>query len=408
MRAWRNTTLGNVLELKRGYDLPNAKRIPGEIPVISSSGTRYFHAEAKVDGPGVITGRYGTIGQVFFTQGAFWPLNTALYVRDFKGNDPQFCYYFLKTLNWNKFSDKSSVPGVNRNDAHQEPVSIPPQFEQQEIAAVLGALDDKIEVNRKTAATLEAMARALYRFWFVDFDPVHAKAEGRAHAHMDAATAALFPDRFGEDGLPEGWGATTIGEVSEIVGGATPKSNEPAYWEGGDHLWATPKDLASLGQPVLFDTSRKITDAGLAKISSRLSPSGTLLLSSRAPIGYLAIAARPLAINQGFIAIRETEELSGLEAYFWCVENMELIHANANGSTFQEISKKNFRPMEYALAPKPIRDAFNDQAGELFKRLSLLCEESQTLATLRDTLLPRLMSGEVRIEEARQRAMDVA
>ena len=283
-----------------------------------------------------------------------------------------------------------------------------PIEEQREIAAVLGALDDKIELNRKTAATLEAMARALYRSWFVDFDPVTAKSEGRAPAHMPPTTAAFFPDRFGDDGLPEGWEATTIGEVAKIVGGATPKTSEPTFWDGGEHLWATPKDLSALAQPVLFDTGRKITDAGLAKVSSGLSPAGTVLLSSRAPIGYLAIAKKPVAVNQGFIALRETSEISSVEAYFWCAENMDLILANANGSTFQEISKKNFRPLPYTRAPAPVRQAFQEQAGGLFDRISVAFEENQTLATLRDTLLPRLMSGELRVGEARDQVEAVA
>ncbi|MCA2009156.1 restriction endonuclease subunit S, partial [Tritonibacter mobilis] len=145
----------------------------------------------------------------------------------------------------------------------------------------------------------------------------------------------------------------------------------------------------------------------LATISSGLSPAGTLLLSSRAPIGYLAIAKCPVAVNQGFIAIRETEKISGVEAYFWCVENMDLIHANANGSTFQEISKKNFRPLQYVLATQGVRDAFNHQAGTLFDRISTACSENQTLATLRDTLLPRLMSGELRVGEAKERVEEL-
>lgn len=137
-------------------------------------------------------------------------------------------------------------------------------------------------------------------------------------------------------------------------------------------------------------------------------PAGSLLLSSRAPIGYLAIAGNPVAINQGFIGIRETALVSGVEAYHWCLENMELIHANANGSTFQEIAKKNFRPMAYVLAPEPIRNAFNEIAGLYFQRITSLCEESRILATLRDTLLPRLMSGELRVGEARELVEEVA
>ncbi|MBZ4690939.1 MAG: restriction endonuclease subunit [Cereibacter sp.] len=287
-------------------------------------------------------------------------------------------------------------------------ICAPSRAEQARIADVLQMLDDKIELNRKTAATLEEMARALYRSWFVDFDPVHARAEGRAPAPMDSVTAALFPDSIGEDGLPVGWETSTIGAVAEVVGGSTPPTKEERFWIGGEHAWATPKDLSNLGQAFLFETERKVTPDGLAKITSRLSPPGTLLLSSRAPIGYLALATMPVAVNQGFIAIRETASISGIEAYFWCAENMDLIHASANGSTFQEISKQNFRPLAYTLAPAPVRDAFNVDAGLWFARMRELMAENRTLATLRDSLLPRLMSGELRVGAAREMIEDAA
>ena len=163
MCEWRSISLGDFCQLKRGYDLPTRERRPGPFPLVSSSGPSNWHDEAKVKGPGVVTGRYGTISEVFYVADDFWPLNTALYIRDFKGNDPRFVYYFLKTLDWNKFNDKSGVPGVNRNDAHKEPVFVPHLKEQQAIAGVLGALDDKIELNRQMCATLEAMARDGYR-----------------------------------------------------------------------------------------------------------------------------------------------------------------------------------------------------------------------------------------------------
>lgn len=305
-------------------------------------------------------------------------------------------------------STGSTMASLNQGTVRRIPIILPPLPEQREIAAILGALDNKIEVNRKASATLEAMARALYRSWFVDFDPVWAKLENRPAAHMPPQTAALFPDSFDDAGLPLGWELTTIGEVADIVGGGTPSTKQAEFWDDGHHLWATPKDLSNNQGPVLLNTERRITDVGLAKISSGLLPTGSLLLSSRAPIGYLVIARRPVAINQGFIGIRETSTVSGIEAYHWCVENMELIHANANGSTFQEIAKKNFRPLPYVLAPEPVRQAFNDQAGSYFSRIANFSEENQTLATLRDSLLPRLMSGELRVGDARAQVEEVA
>ena len=187
------------------------------------------------------------------------------------------------------------------------PILHPPLAEQKAIAAVLGALDDKIELNRRMNATLEAMARALFQSWFVDFDPVRAKLDGREPVGLDPATAALFPESF--DGpavgqIPNGWSIKPVGEVVDCVGGGTTSTAEPIYWEGGTHHWTTPKDFSSLQAPILLDTERKLTDDGIAKISSGLLPAGTLLLSSCAPVGYLAITAMPVAINQGFIALK--------------------------------------------------------------------------------------------------------
>ncbi|MDO6588063.1 restriction endonuclease subunit S [Salipiger sp. 1_MG-2023] len=317
--------------------------------------------------------------------------------------DPKFLAWYLatpSTVSWiREQAIGATMPNLNKSIIGRIALPSIPVSEQKRIARLLNALDDKIELNRRMSATLEAMARALYRSWFVDFDPVHARALGQPPAHMDATTAALFPDSFGPDGLPKGWEMSTIGEVAETVGGATPKTKEPAFWDG-PHRWATPRDLSRLGQPVLFETDRTLTDAGLAKISSGLSPAGTVLLSSRAPIGYVAIAQNPVAVNQGFIALRETDRISSVEAYFWVQSNMDAILANANGSTFQEISKKNFRPLPCVVAPDPVRNAFRELAGTWFDRVAGLCAENANLATLRDTLLPRLMSGELRIREA--------
>ena len=160
----------------------------------------------------MVTGRYGTLGKVFFIPSDFWPLNTTLYVRDFKGNDPRFISYLLRTLDFFAYSDKAAVPGLNRNHLHQEMVRVPPPEEQRAIARVLGALDDKIELNRRMSEALEEMARALFRSWFVDFDPVRAKAEGRPSG-LPPDLDALFPASFEASELgeiPAGWGSGVL------------------------------------------------------------------------------------------------------------------------------------------------------------------------------------------------------
>lgn len=204
---WKDCLLGDVIELKRGYDLPQKERLPGTVPLISSSGVTDTHATAMVKGPGVVTGRYGTLGQVFYIEQDFWPLNTTLYVRNFKGNDPRFISYFLRNIDFLAYSDKAAVPGLNRNHLHKARVRIPADVvEQRAIAHILGTLDDKIELNRKQNETLEAMARALFKAWFVDFEPVRAKMEGRwqrgqSLPGLPAHLYDLFPDRLVESEL---------------------------------------------------------------------------------------------------------------------------------------------------------------------------------------------------------------
>jgi type I restriction enzyme S subunit len=163
---------------------------------VSSSGVSDYHSIPKVKGPGVVTGRYGTLGQVYFLTEDYWPLNTTLYVCDFKGNDPRFVSYFLRSVDFLAYSDKAAVPGLNRNHLHQALVSYPTDIaEQRTIAHILGTLDDKIELNQRMNETLEAMAQAIFKSWFVDFDPVRAKAEGRDPG-LPKHIADLFPDRF--------------------------------------------------------------------------------------------------------------------------------------------------------------------------------------------------------------------
>ncbi len=293
----------------------------------------------------------------------------------------------------------TAVPHISPAQIRAYSFRLPPKPEQRAIAHILGTLDDKIELNRRRNQTLEAMARALFKDWFVDFGPVRAKMEGR-EPYLPANLWQLFPERLDDEGKPEGWRRSTIGSEVIVCGGSTPSTKEPVYWEGGEHHWATPKDLSALTFPVLLDTDRKITDAAIAKISSGLLPVGTVLLSSRAPIGYLAIAEVATAINQGFIAMKCDGALPNVFVLFWCRENMDVILGNANGSTFQEISKSNFRPIPVIVPPEPILNAFRERADPLYRHIVENERESRTLAQLRDTLLPKLISGELRIADA--------
>jgi type I restriction enzyme S subunit len=258
-------------------------------------------------------------------------------------------------------------------------VPLPPLDEQRRIAAILGALDDKIELNRKMNRTLEELAQALFKSWFIDFD-----------GHDDLVDSEIGP-------VPRGWEVKPIGDAVKVMGGSTPSTKEAAYWEGGTHAWATPKDLSGLAVPVLLGTERQVTDAGLEKISSGLLPAGTFLLSSRAPIGYTAISQVPTAINQGFIAIPPGGDLTAAYLLFWTRFNMDVIKGRAGGTTFAEISKAAFRPIPVAVPPQERMGEFERLVGPLMGRIVANARESATLTEIRDTLLPKLISGEVRL-----------
>jgi type I restriction enzyme S subunit len=237
---------------------------------------------------------------------------------------------------------------------------------QRRIAGILGAVDDKIEQNRRVSETLQASARALFKSRFV----------------TEAGTEA------------DGWRTCTIGDLAEVVGGSTPSTAESRFWNGR-HYWATPKDLAGLKTPVLLRTERMLTDAGLGQISSGLLPAGTVLMSSRAPIGYLAITEVPVAINQGFIAMKPHPGVSGVFLLHWAASSQDQILSRANGSTFLEISKSNFRPIEVLAPPVDAMASFERVVRPIHKRVVANERQIGVLAEIRDALLPRLLSGEL-------------
>ncbi|MCW5257219.1 restriction endonuclease subunit S [Verminephrobacter aporrectodeae subsp. tuberculatae] len=320
--------------------------------------------------------------------------------------DNDFVYYLCRDTTFREYAIGRMEGTSGRQRVSWHSISAyeflcPPKNVRRAAAELLSILDDRITLLHETNATLEAIAQALFKSWFVDFDPVRAKMEGRTPEGMDKATAALFPDGLEESALglvPRGWKVSSIGDAVNTEGGATPDTKNLAYWDPPKHCWTSPKDLSGHAAPVLLDTARKLSAQGLEKISSGLLPKGTLLLSSRAPIGYLALAQVPLAINQGYIAMPPGGLLSPLYMLFWCRQNMEGIKGRANGSTFMEISKKAFRPIPTLLPPPEVVQKFTSDAGALFDRLIASEQQAKILAILRDTLLPKLFSGELSVD----------
>ncbi|MDH6060853.1 restriction endonuclease subunit S [Chrysosporum bergii ANA360D] len=411
MNNWKDLYWGELVTLEYGKPCPNYADNIGEYPVFGTNGKIGQSKKALCNHPSVIIGRKGAYRGVHYSDKPFWVIDTAFYLEPKVDIDLKWAYYNLLTQDINGMDSGSAIPSTSRQDFYFLSVKLPPLAEQKAIAHILGTLDDKIELNRQMNETLEAMAREIFKSWFVDFDPVRAKMEGRQPAGMDAATADLFPNDFEESSLgliPKGWKVATIGESVKIVGGSTPSTKNPDYWEGGTIHWTTPKDLSSLSSPVLLNTERKITELGLKQISSGLLPKGTLLLSSRAPIGYLAISEIPVAINQGYIGMICDKGLPNYYILNWTRENIETIIGRANGTTFLEISKSNFRPIELVIPDIKILDVFIKQVERLYQMIVNNLQESHSLATLRDTLLPKLMSGEIRVKQAEKLLESVA
>ncbi|HAS3578323.1 TPA: restriction endonuclease subunit S [Vibrio cholerae] len=342
--------------------------------------------------------------------------------------DPLFVYYYFsspaKQREILQNGIGAAVPGFNLGQLRSHTLRLPPLSLQKKISSFIDALDSKITLNRQINQTLEQMAQTLFKSWFVDFDPVMDNAldagnpipdelQHRAEARkvvresegfkpLPEDVRQLFPDAFEESELgwvPKGWGVSTAGDEFTVKGGSTPSTKNAEFWEGGDIHWTSPKDLSGKAEKIMLDTERKITAAGLKKITSGLLPENSVLMSSRAPIGYLALAKIPVAINQGYIAIPSTTRLSQEYALYWLDSSIDEIKGIAGGTTFAEISKHTFKSIKMIVPDSKVTDIFSNLAKGYLDKITLNVKEVATLTKLRDTLLPKLISGELRLDD---------
>lgn len=417
---WIIAKLGDVLEIKYGKD--HKKLNDGDIPCFGSGGIMRHVEESLYEQESILIPRKGSLNNIYYVDRPFWTVDTLFWTKiDSVTVFPKFLFYQLKLVDFVSLNVGSAVPSLTVPVLNDLEVKLPPLPEQKAIAHILGTLDDKIELNRQMNETLEAMAQALFKSWFVDFDPVidNALAAGNAIPDEFAERVeqrkgiekkdntdiqSLFPDEFEfteEMGwIPKGWAVSNVGTEFNTVGGGTPSTKNSDFWENGDISWTTPKDLSGNQSKILLNTDRKITELGLNKISSGLLPIDTVLMSSRAPVGYLALAKVPVAINQGYIALKCEKILTPEFAIQWADSAMDEIKQRAGGTTFAEISKTNFRGIPILVPSQKIIDAYSRDVKDLYNQITSRIENINTLAKLRDTLLPKLMSGELRIPDA--------
>jgi len=395
---WIQCRLGDVITLKRGYDLPKQSREHGYVPIVSSSGISDYHSVAMAKSPGVVTGRYGTIGNVYFLTEDYFPLNTTLYVKDFKGNVPRFISYRLRSIDFNSCSDKAAVPGVNRNHLHELETLIPPIAEQKAIAHILGTLDDKIELNRKTNETLEAMAKALFKSWFVDFDPVRAKAEGRPTG-LPAEISDLFPDSFEDSELgeiPRGW---KMGRLEEILEIDPPRQLR----RGSISPYLEMKGVPTSGHNAVDVIGREFSSGSKFRngdtLLARITP--CLENGKTAFVDFLKDGETGWGSTEFIVMCGRREEINPFAYY---LARSEVFRHNAiqnmvGSSGRQRVPSDAVSGFTLTLPPEGILVMFGLLATDLMRRIRANADQSVILSKIRDALLPKLISGEIRIPD---------
>ena len=359
-----------------------------------------------VKGPGVVVGRSGSLGGGQFINSDFWPLNTTLWVKDFNANEPRFCYFLLKSLDLKRFNAGSGVPTLNRNHIHPLPVRVPPLFEQRAIAHILGTLDDKIEVNRRMNATLEAMARALFRSWFVDFDPVRAKMEGR-DSGLPKDIADLFPDRLVDSELgeiPKGWESTRLDNVATITKGRSYRRRElvasdtalvtlKSFARGGGYRAEGLKPFGGVYK------SEQVVQPGEVIVACTDVTQAAEVVGRSAVVGETS-SFRTLVASLDVLIVRPKNAAPG-RAFVYYVTGTENFVAHAlartTGTTVLHLSKDAVASFRFALPPRPLMERFEHCADSLRGRIQANASAVGLLADLRDTLLPKLVSGELRV-----------
>ena len=419
--------LNDFITLQRGFDLPKDDRVAGTIPVVASTGIGGYHNEAKVTAPGVVIGRSGSIGGGQYITEDFWPLNTTLWVKDFKGHYPRYIYYLLRSIDFKQFNVGSGVPTLNRNHLSSVLVANIGTEKEEEIAKIIGEIDDKIELNRQTNQTLEEMAQAVFKAWFVDFTPVWAKMaafesgedperaamaalSGKSVEELDTlspeqlqslkSTAALFPDTFVDSELgevPEGWEAKPLYETAEYVNGGAFKAVD----------FCDPKEgmpiikIAELKQGINGGTKYTLKDV---KQRHFITDDDVLYSWSGSPETSLEVFkwfGGDGWLNQHIFKLNFSSEEQKYFTYYLLKHMKPILISVAQDKQTTGLGHVTVADMKRLLVPYPCESLlkhFKSIIGPLYDQCSTQEKESISLTEVRDVLLPKLLSGELEID----------
>ena len=361
MMNYREITLRDVIHFKNGKKRPASE---GNIPVYGGNGVLGYAGESNYEHC-IIIGRVGAYcGSVYLEEGKCWVSDNAIAAVPTGGNDIRFFYYLLKGLRLNERHIGTSQPLLTQEILNKINCEVPSYPEQQRIAELLGSLDRKINVNQKLNDNLEQQAQSYFQELFVD------------------------------NADPE-WTTGTISDLGAVVGGSTPSKAKPEYYTESGIAWITPKDLSINKSKFVSHGENDITELGLRNSSASLMPEGTVLFSSRAPIGYIAIAAGEVTTNKGFKSVVPKPEIGTPFVYFFLKNTLPVIEGMASGSTFKEVSGNTMKNVPAVIPDAETLAKFSDFCAPIFAQQRILEEQNQSLATLRDNFLPKLMSGEI-------------
>jgi len=405
MGDFKKTTIGNLVEFQRGFDLPKSQFNYGKYPVRSSNGVLGYHNEFKTKAPGITIGRSGTVGIPHYIDEDFFPHNTTLFIKDFKGNYPKYIYYLIQNLKLNDWKSGSGVPTLNRNHIH--PIKISAYLNKQsqkQIAKVLSDLDAKIEVNNQINAKLEAMAKALYEYWFVQFDfpspPTHEGGDKEGKPYKSSGGKMVYNEELKRE-IPEGWEVEIITKSCLIVDCL--HSKKPQQVENSPYYLLQLENIIDNG---LIDISNKykVKENDYSKWTSRIevlendiliTNAGRVAANAQIPkgiksgIGRNITAIRPKTINPTFLFL----SIRGLHIQQQILSNTDV------GSFFKSFNVKNIKKIQLLRPPKNIEDKFEKIVRPLRDKREQCQKENQKLAELRDWLLPMLMNGQVSVGE---------
>ncbi|MFA0961021.1 restriction endonuclease subunit S [Roseivirga sp. BDSF3-8] len=393
--SWQYLKLGDVISLKRGYDLPANKRVEGEVPVISSSGTSGWHCDYKCDGEGVVTGRYGTLGEVFYVNGQYWPLNTTLYVSDFKGNHPRFIFYYLKTIGLERFNGAAAVPGLDRNILHRVKVKFPTQLSiQRKIASTLSAYDELIENNNQRISLLEETAEELYKEWFVRM-----RFPGYQEASFLNENGEEVP--YGTEGaLPEGWVLSPLKDWFSYSRGKSYRSEDLSGVNGIPFV-----NLKNVNRQGGFRYDGTKFYYGKYAYKNIVGPNDVIMAvtdmtQEREIVGRVARipeGAFELGVMSMDLIKITSDEYSNLFVYsFFNYSNIgHVLKEFANGANVLHLSPDVVLSYKMLMPPTSYTNEFTDITEPIFKEIDILSQKNQLLRETRDLLLPRLMSGKL-------------